>query len=227
MKPIFTLLLILAVHTTFAQRKMDLQFVLLKPTADSIMIEQNSMIDQGGLITHNGGDTLKPGDSICIYLEENSNRVTFFNGVQVDSFIFITGKTLTAGDTVQVNFPPIGIAYPPGHYKTCIGFELRNASDALTDTLSSNDQDCVQMQVVPVSVENINTNTQPDIYPNPATNTIYIKGVANHTKVDIYNTVGRLVLSTQISVGEVDIHSLPDGTYHMNIADKQYNFIKQ
>jgi len=70
-----------------------------------------------------------------------------------------------------------------------------------------------------------------NIYPNPATDVINIKGMQNGATVKIYNLVGGLVAEFAASSSTLNITSLPKGVYAVMVNDgkKQYtrNFVKK
>ena len=65
------------------------------------------------------------------------------------------------------------------------------------------------------------------IYPNPSSNVINIKGVALGTKVEIYDAIGRKVLSSKIGVNNntIDVSELK-GIYAVNILSQEKRITK-
>ena len=65
------------------------------------------------------------------------------------------------------------------------------------------------------------------IYPNPSSNIINIKGVALGTKVEIYDAIGRKVLSSKIGVNNntIDVSELK-GIYAVNIHSQEKRITK-
>ena len=65
------------------------------------------------------------------------------------------------------------------------------------------------------------------IYPNPSSNIINIKGVALGTKVEIYDAIGRKVLSSKIGVNNntIDVSELK-GIYGVNIHSQEKRITK-
>ena len=65
------------------------------------------------------------------------------------------------------------------------------------------------------------------IYPNPSSNVINIKGVALGTKVEIYDAIGRKVLSSKIGVNNntIDVSELK-GIYAVNIHSQEKRITK-
>ena len=86
-------------------------------------------------------------------------------------------------------------------------------------------------------IVNYNPNNQEErlteitTFPNPSINEVYIKIKDAHgqVKVDIYNTIGKLVKLSRISKFEedylIDVSDLCNGIYFLNIKDAK-SFIK-
>jgi hypothetical protein len=51
------------------------------------------------------------------------------------------------------------------------------------------------------------------IYPNPANNVLFIDGITGVSKINVFNTSGKLVLTKQIVDGSIDISNLNAGLY--------------
>ncbi len=63
------------------------------------------------------------------------------------------------------------------------------------------------------------------VYPNPATEMLYIRGIAEDTAVGIYTTEGQKIYS---SVGsQCSVQSLSAGTYLLQTGTQVIRFIKQ
>jgi hypothetical protein len=74
----------------------------------------------------------------------------------------------------------------------------------------------------------IQTNASKfNIYPNPTSNYIIIKGLTEKSTLKIYNQEGKLILQKIIYVDErIDVSGLPSGIYFMQIAEVVHRFIK-
>ena len=75
-------------------------------------------------------------------------------------------------------------------------------------------------------IENFN-EVSYSIYTNPASNVINIKGVPVVSKAEIYDTIGRKVLSSQIGVNNntIDVSELK-GIYLVNILSQEKRISK-
>jgi len=61
------------------------------------------------------------------------------------------------------------------------------------------------------------------IYPNPADNVFYIKGLTNKSTVEVVNVLGQIVLTkqTENALEGVSIASLPAGAYQINVVQNK------
>ncbi|WP_228448324.1 T9SS type A sorting domain-containing protein [Chryseobacterium sp. CH25] len=70
------------------------------------------------------------------------------------------------------------------------------------------------------------------IYPNPVADNLYIKGMGNPEKAEVYNMVGQKVKSFTAIENQIDVSSLPKGNYIIELSEKggkqqSYKFIKK
>ncbi|MCH2224966.1 MAG: T9SS type A sorting domain-containing protein [Crocinitomicaceae bacterium] len=72
------------------------------------------------------------------------------------------------------------------------------------------------------------TTQSIQVFPNPATEKIYIPNISN-ANITIYDCMGRIVLKTKINGSSLNITSLESGTYHVQIEDSTYRirFLKK
>jgi endonuclease I len=76
-----------------------------------------------------------------------------------------------------------------------------------------------------LGIENFN-DVSFSIYPNPASNIINIKGISRSAQVEIYDAIGRKVLSSQIDVNNtIDVSKLK-GIYLVNILSQEKRITK-
>ncbi|MFZ6053211.1 T9SS type A sorting domain-containing protein, partial [Halocola ammonii] len=78
--------------------------------------------------------------------------------------------------------------------------------------------DCLEFPVV--SVEELDVN-QIEVYPNPVSDFIQIKGLRNGRKIDVFNTMGKQVSSivAENKTEELDFTDLAPGVYFLRISD--------
>lgn len=71
------------------------------------------------------------------------------------------------------------------------------------------------------------TGTTVALHPNPANDMVYIKGISANTRVDIYNIVGTLVLSTQAEPNQsISVDNLKTGVYLVKVNGQTLRLIK-
>jgi C1A family cysteine protease len=121
---------------------------------------------------------------------------------------------------------------------TQLGLGTHQVWVTVTDSNGCENSDTLTIQVInDVSAENLN---KPDIsiYPNPANDFIYVKGISRNNEEDIemsiLSTEGSLVYNQTInSMHEpvIDVSLLPDGFYFIKLISKNqtyfFRFIKQ
>ena len=84
-----------------------------------------------------------------------------------------------------------------------------------------------------LGVNEVVANEQFDVYPNPATNTIYImnndKGFTGLIKADIYNVVGEVVESVTINSGNtaIPLDGLSRGAYFVKLYNNEMSVVKK
>jgi Leucine-rich repeat (LRR) protein len=86
------------------------------------------------------------------------------------------------------------------------------------DEIASFSTDCSTLAIEDISMQNIN------IYPNPTTNLIKIKSNAIINKIELYDLMGKEVLSTK-QTNQIDVSHLPSGIYLLKASIKNKNQI--
>ena len=76
----------------------------------------------------------------------------------------------------------------------------------------------------PAGVKSVNSESLT-FYPNPATNFIYLKDVESGAVIKFYSITGQNVLTTTARDGRIDIRSLKDGIYIMNLQSGSNVFV--
>lgn len=90
------------------------------------------------------------------------------------------------------------------------------------------------IQEIPASISNIQNEKEQFVYPNPATDVLYIKGLTTKASVRIYDLSGKMLIHTNTVSGSpaINIANLPGGMYRMVVQDDQdnmtyYTFVHQ
>ncbi len=86
--------------------------------------------------------------------------------------------------------------------------------------------------ITPAAVTNTSaTDNDIVVYPNPATSTLHLSGIADVQSIRIYNTMGTQVSAINNVTNTIDIQYLPQGEYYISFNGKNTNtakkFIKQ
>ncbi|MGM5629472.1 T9SS type A sorting domain-containing protein [Apibacter raozihei] len=74
--------------------------------------------------------------------------------------------------------------------------------------------DCSSLSL---ATNEIKTQTEVTLYPNPATDFLYINTKEKITKIEIFDTNGRLLVSENITSPKVTVSTLPKGSYFMTL----------
>lgn len=108
-----------------------------------------------------------------------------------------------------------------GTYTICLTVMGGGCVDSVCQTYILKTGSMVNVNfVAPTAVHNV-TKDQAQLYPNPAENSIYIKGSKSmNYHVDIYNLNGSKVLSANAAGNEaINIKSLPANLYMVKVTD--------
>lgn len=65
------------------------------------------------------------------------------------------------------------------------------------------------------------------IYPNPATNTLYINGIKNTTKAEVYDISSKLLLTKQPTNNQTDISQLAKGLYFIKLSTEEGSVVSK
>lgn len=66
------------------------------------------------------------------------------------------------------------------------------------------------------------------LYPNPASNVLFIKGTSNQElSYEIYDVTGKLVLRGTTNQNAIEVSNLNSGLYFMNFEGRSHRFIKK
>lgn len=72
--------------------------------------------------------------------------------------------------------------------------------------------------------ENLNSNDNIQVYPNPVKHTLYLVGATESTSISIFDMSGKAVI---VGKGEsINVESLPNGMYIISAEGKKVKFIK-
>ena len=75
----------------------------------------------------------------------------------------------------------------------------------------------------------VNTGTALAVYPNPVANGKLVLAISKRSVIKIFNSTGQLVLTRQSAAGrrELDVSTLPNGLYIVQVNDKRTTILIQ
>jgi hypothetical protein len=170
----------------------------------------------------NGGGYGGSTANILYHPVSNVSSVTFVfsEAVDVNSILAMEGTTIAADYT----FTPIGgsnspvVASVPAN--DGISVDL-NWTGVTSFTVTTSDVSGSAFTFDNLSVEGstlsvtINNIQKVKVYPNPVTNTLYIKNALGLKSINVYNNVGQLVLQSKNE--SIDMSQLSQGLYLLQI----------
>ena len=119
---------------------------------------------------------------------------------------------------VQVTVP---VVYPdPSLIVDTVRITFASSSDTASvgSTLWVDDVTAVGV-AQPISVNNVNANNHINVYPNPATDVLYVSGSKN-VLCNLVSVNGATVATSQINGnGSVDLKTLPSGLYFYSLTE--------
>jgi hypothetical protein len=89
---------------------------------------------------------------------------------------------------------------------------------------------CVSfLLVVPVGIENPKLASSVFVFPNPVQTNLKVAGVEKNVKINLINLNGTLLQSiiAQDDSTDINVSSLPQGVYLLQVGDQVVKFIKQ
>jgi hypothetical protein len=84
-------------------------------------------------------------------------------------------------------------------------------------------------QPIPASSNTLSTRSTVGIYPNPVSGRLYVTGLTGPARLEVYNNLGQLKLTSPAS--SVDVTGLAPGVYFLKVrkgeTTETYKFIKE
>ncbi len=118
----------------------------------------------------------------------------------------------------------------PCNYDYQIAGALRCYSDAQIQNYKRYSGDCDYF-FNPIGLKEINPSSSLKLFPNPASNKIYLRRDNNllegSIELSIYNNLGILVRELIITTNEISIEDLPNGIYYTKLKTENYNFCEK
>ena len=108
-----------------------------------------------------------------------------------------------------------------------VRFEVSHSSLSACHTGSTLISETITLDCSTLSVDEFSLNSIK-LYPNPANNTVYIKGLNETANIKVYSSFGNEVLSLEsISNNKLDISTLASGMYIVKISTNKGQAIKK
>lgn len=85
----------------------------------------------------------------------------------------------------------------------------------------------LQITAPEIGLEDPQVLLTPEIYPNPASDWLYIQSDQPVLHVEIFNTQGISVLSTNNITGNISLHNLNNGIYFIHIKSTTHSYVKK
>ncbi len=159
-----------------------------------------------------------------------SNAITLSTKTPQAPAISAVGNVLTASEAESYQWLLRNTLIPGATQKTYAAVETGNyAVRAKVDGCSIDSFDLY----ISILADETTRSTHFRVFPNPATNALYVEGVSgNGANYKIFDMGGRTIQNAQINEKQgVDVSALPPGKYAIQIVDKQKihtaKFIKQ
>ena len=153
---------------------------------------------------------------VSITVNTLPNPVITYGGGYLKTDTFYTSyqwyRNLTAiPGATHYRYPPVNIAI----YGLIVTDTNGCLSDAVSYPLSTLDT------IITTNVHQVSSYNMPVIYPNPATNKVYIQ-YAQNVEIIISSIDGKKILDKP-STNEIDISALPHGLYIITLYDEDHN----
>ncbi len=225
------------INILHAQRNIDLDVKLVSPYNGQVIFPFTT-IPVSVDITNNGPDTLILGDTIWY----NTSLKPLF----IYEF-FIVGNELLPGSTALFHIDEIKNAQSSEFHDTtqfCVRVSDRSGvpgmgQGSFNDTIKSNNSSCAEIIIKSTYVKSILYAENIQLYPNPATNFLYIE-TSNTPKLLRYaildlsgrNIQNGVLNNDHSNHTSIDVKNLHEGAYILKIISKNGDhksaiFIKQ
>lgn len=201
-----------------AQNYNDFSVTLVSPQANETLYN-NSPVDLKFLITNKGQNKILTTDTIWIVPTINGNYFTIQGQIIWWFDMLATDLMPNQSDTVTAQIFP---SFTTPHNNANLCAVVFSSYDGVTlDTIFNNNTACIKVNISAngLAVNDVLPTEKPQLYPNPATNTLYVQlpAHAQQGQVTVYDYTMRKVLTTNISPANIaiDVSRLPQGIYYI------------
>ncbi len=98
--------------------------------------------------------------------------------------------------------------------------DISNIKDIAENQMT--DSQAMPFTITDVSIDNV-TAKAFEIYPNPVQNVLYFKNFNKIEKIEIYNTIGKVIFTNNGNRSHIDISNFEKGIYFIKINTKEKN----
>ncbi|SMO67139.1 Por secretion system C-terminal sorting domain-containing protein [Saccharicrinis carchari] len=131
----------------------------------------------------------------------------------------------SVGEDILTNYAgEATIELPNGSYTYQVTVNAVSVHDAV---LLVADMDVSEAIVLTATSMASTAPSSVKVWPNPATKIVFVEGVLQISKTEIFNVDGSLIYSTPMQNNAIDISRLPMGIYIFRITDVQGNIISK
>lgn len=198
---------------------------------DSVIIDGQFHLS---VMVHNqGADTFWVNDTAQMGIAVGSNTIMFPVGSGLKPYRPVINNYLAPGDSINMgmNFTIAKGVVPIGATEICITVVPANAADTISDTILTDNTDCVIFQLIedPTSISrSANSDIITTVYPNPSRSEINF-GInlqsATPVSIQLYNTMGVMVLKEDTEKLQKGHHAIKVNTSQLMPGVYSYRII--
>jgi hypothetical protein len=214
---------IFASFQAIAQKAIDLDFTLLEP-ANGAFVQPGVDFKFVMKIKNLSTEAITMADTLWIYLLLDGDTV-YFQPVRTTTstnHMVFDHKSIKANDSITFwNLLQLPMSKFNKSVQFCLSVMPHNGQ-TLTDTILTNNGNCATIKarqdpanVQQLSIQNIS------VYPNPCSDYLIVKNVANTEAIAIFDMKGSLVKTVYPNDGRIDCSDLMNGLYQLRTANKK------
>ena len=159
-------------------------------------------------------------------LDNHTVEINWQTASETSSRSFVVERSADADHWKEVTtVAAAGFANTPQHYRAVDETPYTNLSYYRLKEINV-DGKFSYSKVIPVMV---NTGTALAVYPNPVANGKLVLAISKRSVIKIFDSTGQLVLTRQSAAGrrELDVSTLPNGLYIVQVNDKRTTILIQ
>ena len=220
-------------------RDNEILFSLSSMTTTKIFCYKNSAVSEYASFNSPTMEGCTFNNIDFFFLSEETNIIKWNYNSKLSSVTFATGGALLPHNMFMVSTNTMVLAGDQVFSlnitakelttlkEGCYGYMATSYSKSLNKALLVGSFGLItEMTVVGASITDVIEN-DIKIYPNPTTNKIIIESNIINDKIEIYNSIGQIILTNYVTVPtfEVDISYLPSDMYFLKLYNKNNNNI--